>query len=79
MTHVARGRENEGRSLHSLSIWVMAAATLASLGMDLGSYTWSWGSGGTADSLTLNVVPEPSTAALMVLGIVGLAARRRRA
>jgi hypothetical protein len=53
--------------------------TLASLGMNLGSYTWSWGSGGTADSFTMNVVPEPSTAALMTLGLVGLAARRRRA
>jgi hypothetical protein len=48
------------------------------LGMDVGSYTWSWGSAGTADSLTLNVVPEPSTATLMTLGLIGLAARRRR-
>jgi hypothetical protein len=52
--------------------------TFASLGIDVGSYVWSWGSGGTRDSFTLNFVPEPSTAVLMSLGLVGLASRRRR-
>ena len=52
--------------------------TFADLGLDVGTYVWSWGSGETADSFTLNVVPEPSTAALTALGLVGLAARRRR-
>jgi hypothetical protein len=39
--------------------------TLAALGVTLGTYTWSWGSGPTADSYTLNVsqapAPEPGT------------------
>jgi hypothetical protein len=55
-----------------------AGTDFATLGMDLGTYTWTWGSGGTADSFTLNVVPEPSTATLTALGLIGLAARRRR-
>jgi hypothetical protein len=47
-------------------------------GMIPGSYEWSWGSGGTADTFTLNIVPEPSTGILTSLGLVGLAAARRR-
>jgi hypothetical protein len=47
-------------------------------GMIPGSYEWSWGSGETADSFTLNIVPEPSTGILTSLGLVGLAAARRR-
>lgn len=56
-----------------------AGETFASLGMDLGSYTWTWGAGGVGQTFTLNVVPEPSTAVLMSLGLAGLAVRRRRA
>ena len=52
----------------------------ASLGLNVGSFTWSWDTtgGGNADSITLNIVPEPSTAALTALGLIGLASRRRR-
>ena len=55
-----------------------AGADFATLGMEVGTYVWSWGEGDTFDSFTLNVVPEPSTALLMSLGLVGLASRRRR-
>lgn len=46
-------------------------------GLTPGSYTWTWGSGPTADSFTVNIVPEPGTIALMTVGGI-LATRRRR-
>jgi hypothetical protein len=58
-----------------------------SLGMFSGTYVYSWGSGDHADHLTINIgsgpipgsVPEPSTWALMIvgMGLVGLVAFRR--
>ena len=61
-----------------------AAATFATLGITPGSYQWTWGSGATADSLTLNVgaVPIPAAAWLFgsgLLGLVGVARRKARA
>lgn len=58
---------------------IYSGASIASLGMDVGSYTWSWGADSTADSLTLNVIPEPSSAFLLGLGSLGVLNRRRRA
>jgi len=56
--------------------------TIAALGMTPGTYTWTWGSGATADSAQLIVgtapVPEPSACVLLGLGAAGLVARRRR-
>lgn len=54
--------------------------TLADLGLTDGTYTWTWGSGDHADSLTLEIgasaitagVPEPSTWAMMILGFCGI-------
>ena len=42
--------------------------TIAALGATPGTYTWTWGSGVNADSLTLDVAPEPKTTWLL-LGI----------
>jgi hypothetical protein len=65
-----------------------SGATLSSLGLTPGTYTWNWGTGANADSLTINIgrpVPEPSS--LVMLGGMGaivlasslLARRPRRA
>jgi hypothetical protein len=55
-------------------------ASFASLGITPGTYTATWGSGGTADSITLSIVPEPSNYAglfgFVALGFV--ACRRKR-
>ena len=56
--------------------------TLNELGLNVGSSVWSWGSGPTADSLTLNVtaVPEPHQYAMLAgLGLVGMGLWRRHA
>jgi len=58
--------------------------TFASLGVNVGTYVWSWGSGPNADSFTLNITdapldaPEPASLALLATGLVGLAMKRRR-
>jgi len=51
--------------------------TLLSLGMTPGTYVWSWGTGPDADSLTFDVVPEPSSMALAALGSAMFIRRRR--
>lgn len=53
-------------------------ATFSSLGITPGTYTYTWGSASTADSLTVQAVPEPSTWAMMAAGVGGLLAFRRR-
>ena len=59
-----------------------ANRTLASMGLTLGTYVWTWGSGPTADSYTLTIsassVPEPASAGLIAVAGVGLLARRRK-
>ena len=48
--------------------------TFNSMGVATGSYVWGWSS----DSITLNVVPEPSSLSLAALGLGGLIAWNRR-
>jgi PEP-CTERM motif len=47
-------------------------ATIASLGLTPGTYVYTWGSGAHADSLTVDIVPEPSTWVMMLIGFAGL-------
>jgi hypothetical protein len=48
---------------------VFTGQTFASLGLTPGTYTWIWGSGAAADSLTVQIcaaaVPEPASALLV--------------
>jgi hypothetical protein len=76
-----------GASLSGTGTW--DNTTLAALGLTTGILTWTWGSGATADSFTLNIVdgtsvPEPSTLSVLgtVLGavfLVGATKANRRA
>lgn len=52
--------------------------TISGLGLTPGTYVYNWGTGPTADSLTVQIVPEPSHALLALGGLGALALRRRR-
>ncbi|MEM6260744.1 MAG: PEP-CTERM sorting domain-containing protein [Planctomycetota bacterium] len=53
--------------------------TIAGLGVDIGSDSYVWELGNTAgDTITLIVVPEPSSLALGFICFSGLIVRRRR-
>lgn len=61
--------------------------TIQSLGLAPGTYTWEWSQNsdgsGARDSVTVNVVPEPSTYALLIAGlafvVIGVRNRGRAA
>jgi hypothetical protein len=63
-----------GAPLSGTATW--AGATLSSLGLTLGTYNYTWGSGPTADTLTVNIgtVPEPTSLWLGVIGSVAVIA-----
>jgi len=55
-----------------------AGQTFATMGLSPGVYTWTWGTGSNSDSFTLNIVPEPSSTALLGICLIGAWVRRRR-
>ena len=64
-------------ALSGSTTWI--GESFMSFGLTPGqSYTWTWGSGGDADSLTVQIVPEPSTLGLLTLGLLGFACAIRR-
>jgi len=52
--------------------------TIGTLGLTPGTYTWTLGTGAQSDTLTMNVVPEPSSFALLGFAAAGLLVRRKR-
>jgi hypothetical protein len=69
-----------GDALSGTATW--DSTTLSDLGLTDGTYTYTWGSGGTADSFTVNIgqapAPEPGTVWLLSAGVLGLVLNRIR-
>jgi hypothetical protein len=65
-----------GDSLSGISSW--SGESFASIGLSTGTYVWNWGAGASADTLTINVIPEPTSSMFLGLGALGFVARRRR-
>jgi hypothetical protein len=55
-----------------------ANQSFSGLGINPGTYTYTWGTGPTADSLTVQVGPTPEPASLSLLAPTSLALLRRR-
>jgi hypothetical protein len=65
-----------GDPLSGTATW--NSTTISNLGLTPGTYVYNWGSGENADSLTVNIVPEPATIGLIGIGLAGMFVRRRR-
>ena len=67
---------------HLSSTMEFAGATFVTLGLAPGIYTWNWGNGSNADSLTVEIgavaTPEPASATVFGAGVPGLVWFRRR-
>jgi hypothetical protein len=78
-TLLVPGSYTSGTALAGSSTF--AGHSFGSLGVNPGTYVWTWGAGASADSLTLQVgpavVPEPATTILGALGLAAMAVRRR--
>jgi hypothetical protein len=48
--------------------------TISGLGLNPGTYTYTWGSGATDPSVTVQIVPEPASAVEAMFGAAALAA-----
>ena len=72
---VVRSDYSSGSPISATAFY--AGETLLSLGVSVGTYTWTWGSGDTADSFTLQIVPEPASIALLGLPLAATLIRRR--
>jgi PEP-CTERM motif len=62
------------RRPHTTGTSTYANQTFSSLGMIPGTYEWTWGTG-TNQNFTVVIggaVPEPSTWAMMILGLAGI-------
>lgn len=70
-----------GTSLQTSNVWTNQ--TFASMGINPGTYAWTWGSGADADSFTMVIggstaVPEPSGVVTLGAGALAFACRVRR-
>lgn len=63
------GAAQSGQSFHQNQ-------SIASVGLTPGQYVWTWGSGPTADTYTVNVLPAPG--ALALAAVAPMVWRRRR-
>lgn len=65
-----------GAALNANATW--SNATFSSLGLTPGTYVWTWGTGGNADSLTVSVTtPEPAAILLAGAGLILLLLAKR--
>lgn len=65
-----------GGSVSATSVY--ASTDFATLGLVQGTYQWQWGTGPTADFITMNVVPEPGSFTMVLSAAAVCAASLRR-